>query len=128
MNRGVAMQANRSELSRWLRECRADGASNKVLKKLKMHSYPEKPTVFDFLSRSKSDEGVILCRSNENGEYWTDKWLLDSSWLDYTDEQLFNEFGLYPWYRGPGQSFGNTGHIQRSNHSILITRTGGLDV
>ena len=125
--KALEMIEARREQASWLRDCRQSGASNKLLKRLKEKYRCPKPTTFDYLQRHPENLGGIEAVSGDR-EYWSRKWLLDISWVASSDEDIISALGIYSHYSGPGAPFRHDPYIERSNHGVLITQHGGLDI
>ena len=63
------------------------------------------------------------------------RWYGDSevgdSWQVYpagtTDEQIAQDFDLFPAYNGPGMQFHSAASIRRCGSRVLVTQTVGVD-
>lgn len=93
---------------------------------LRKYGDPQKDTILSLLGSSLRSSREYLYACKGDGESWTQVALFVNT--GQTDEDLSESLGWGEYYRGPGHSFGHYPCTDRSEHSILVTQSGGLDI
>lgn len=105
--------------------------TNKLTRQWANNQFGEtpKPTVFQScnLDRTEYGDHCVASYSYDDEGGGRALYLLDGPYVEMTDEEIGCEFGTAYYYGGPGRRFGQ-GYISRSEHSVLVENTWGLDI